>query len=409
MSICSLSALYHKKPLYTSVTQSLPYYTIFAHFQYHIYTSSMKLLLTALGITIVLGLHSCSEDFTVSAPYRQISVVAGILDRADTAHYIRIQKAFMDENKSAINMSKEPDSSFYSNLTVKLYQYDSAQTKVMDSVALYRVDMNNEGDVYKKLDPINDQQFFSSPNYAYKFTNAGWTKPHVLSPRHWYKMVITNNKDYFSDTSDYVGIVNSDSNRVFDGFYLPDFAQAQLTISFARTTQTSRYRLFAFMPRNGRVAEGYIRFHYVEKNIATNTSSRKQVDYAFDREEAVTKGGVSFELTTLNSNIYGFLVSSIGPAPDNVERYLDSCDIYMYAAGPELFYYNSINQGQTGGLTGDNIQPNYTNFKSNNVIGVLGSRGMRIYRNAAIEKATIDSLMINPSTVPLRIRGVSAD
>lgn len=369
----------------------------------------MKLLLTALGITIILGLHSCSEDFTVSAPYRQISVVAGILDRADTAHYIRIQKAFMDENKSAINMSKEPDSSFYSDLTVKLFQYDSAQTKVLDSVSLYRVDMNNEGDAYKKLDPLNDQQFFSSPNYAYKFTDAGWTKPHVLSPRNWYKMVITNNKDFFSDTSDYVGIVNSDSNRVFDGFFVPDFVQAQLTISFSRTIPTARYRLFAFMPRNGRVAEGYIRFHYVEKNVANNSIARKSVDYAFDREEGVTKGGTSFELTTLNSNIYGFLVSSIGPAPENVERYLDSCDIYLYAAGPELYYYNSINQGQAGGLTGDNIQPNYTNFKSNNVIGVLGSRGMRIYRNAAIEKVTIDSLMINPSTIPLRIRGVSED
>ena len=43
------------------------------------------LILSALAITTVLCLHSCSEDFTVAAPYRPITVVAGILDRDDTA------------------------------------------------------------------------------------------------------------------------------------------------------------------------------------------------------------------------------------------------------------------------------------------------------------------------------------
>ena len=366
------------------------------------------LLLTALAITIILGLHSCKEEFTVSAPYKEITVVAGILGRSDTAHYIRIQKAFMDENKSAITMSKEADSSFYQDLVVKLYEYDSAQTKALDSIELYRVDLNQEG--YKKLDPVNDQQFFTNPNYAYKFKDNQWASNHKLNPRLWYKLNIHNKKTSRTDSSEYVGIVNSDSNRTYDGFFIPDFNSAQYTLSFAKTTANARYRLFAYMPRNGRMAEGYIRFNYIDKNIVTNEKIRKHVDYAFDNELTVTKGGQSFELTTLNSNIYGFLNSSIGPAPDNIERYLDSCDLFIYGAGPELYYYNTINQGQTGGLTGDNIQPNYTNFKGNDVIGVLSSRGMRSYYNVPIEKATLDSLMFtNTATTPLRIRGMSED
>lgn len=366
------------------------------------------LLLTALSITIITGMYSCSEDFTVAAPYRPITVVAGILDRDDTAHYIRIQKAFMDEHKSAINMSKEPDSSFYQNLVVKLYEYDSAQTKALDSVELYRVDVNLEG--YKKHDPISDQQFFTSPNYAYKFKDNQWATTHKLSPRLWYRLTINNKTTNRIDSSEYVGIVNSDSNRVLDGFYVNDFILTKYQVAFAKTTANARYRLFMYMPRNARMVEGYIRFNYVEKNIVTNEKVRKHVDYAFDNELGVTKAGTSFELSTLNSNIYGFLNSSIGPAPDNIERYMDSCDVFVYAAGPELYYYNTINLGQTGGLTGDNIQPNYTNFKGNDVIGVLSSRGMRSYYNAAIEKTTLDSMRFtNPATVPLRIVGVSED
>ncbi len=365
----------------------------------------MRLLITALCTIVILGMYSCNEDFTVAAPYRHITIVSGILDRGDTVHYIRIQKAFMDENNSAIDMSKIPDSSFYpeADLDVTIYEWDSAQVKITGSFPLTRVNMNTEDPRYIKNPAISEQQFFTTPNYAYKFEKKD------LSPRHWYKLVIHNKQTGNTDSSNFVGIVNSDSNRYLDGFYIQDFQLKDYSIGFAKTTPTSRYRLFTYMPRNGRMAEGYIRFNYVEKDITTNTKTRKYVDYAFDNEQAVTKGGQSFELATLNANIYAFLNSSIGPAPDNIERYMDSCDLFIYAAGPELYYYNNINQGQNGGLTGDNIQPNYTNFSGNNVIGVLSSRGVRTYYNAAIEKVTLDSIMINPTTESLRFRGMSED
>ncbi|HYD20563.1 MAG TPA: hypothetical protein VEB40_03735 [Flavipsychrobacter sp.] len=368
----------------------------------------MRLLLTAIGCFIILGLHGCSEDFTVAAPYKQVTVVAGILDMKDTAHYIRIQKAFMDEHKSAIEMSKEPDSSFYRDLEVKLYEYDSAQVKVLDSVVLFRVDLNQEG--YRKKDPINDQQFFTSPHHAYKFTNTQWAaRSHMLSPRLWYRLTINNKQTGHIDSSDFVGIVNSDSNRTFEGLYVQEFQLTNYIIDFSKTTAISQYKLSPFLPRNGRMLEGYIRFHYVERNVVTRDTVRKQVDYAFDNEMNAQTVGARAELQTLNSNIYGFLNSAIGPAPANIERLMDSCDVFVYAASPEIYYYTIINQGQTGTITSDNIQPNYTNFKGTDVIGVLGSRGMRSYYGASISKVTIDSLRESPVTASLRITGVSED
>jgi hypothetical protein len=361
----------------------------------------MRLLLTAVGCFFILGLNSCSEDFTVAAPYRQVTVITGILDMGDTAHYIRIQKAFMDEHKSAITMSKEPDSSFYRNLEVKLYEYDSTQTKVLDSILLYRVDLNNEG--YQKRTPINDQQFFTSPNYAYKFVKND------LSPRLWYRLAINNRETGHIDSSDFVGVVNSDSNKVYDGFFIPEFQTSSFAVEFSKTTGSSQFRISPFMPRHGRMLEGYIRFNYVERNVVTNEQVRKKLDYAFASDMSAIKAGTRAELGTLNTNIYGFLNSSMGAAPPNVERLMDSCDIFVYAASPEIYYYRIINQGQTGGLTGDNIQPNYTNFLGTNIIGVLGSRGMRVMYNAPISNLTMDSLKSSRNTESLRITGVSTD
>lgn len=369
----------------------------------------MRILVSIFALATIIGLYGCSEDFTVAAPYKPITTVSGILDQNDTAHYIRIQKAFMDETKSALNMSKEPDSSFYKNLSVKLYKYDSAQVRVLDSVLLYRVDMNSEADAYRKLDPISEQQFFQSPNYAYKFKDDQWTIPGALSSRNWYKLVITNLDNGLSDTSGYVGIINTAATRTLDGFYISEFQQAGYTLAFAKTSPTSVFKLNCYMPRNGRIAQGYIRFHYVDENVSSGNVVRKYVDFPFDSEDATTQSGSIFQLTVPNSNIYAFLGSSIEPLPANTNRYLDSCDLFVYAASPEIYYYNIINQGQSGGLTADNIQPNYTNFTSERVVGVLGSRGMRSYYNASIEKTTIDSIMLNPVTSGLGIRGISKD
>lgn len=361
-----------------------------------------SILIAAIGLLIVSGMFSCSEDFTVAAPYRQITIVSGILDADDTAHYIRIQKAFMDDSKSAIEMSENPDSSFYgpNEITVQLKEFDSTQTVLLNTINLNRVDANQEG--YVKNPAISEQQFFTSPNYAYKF------KKNDLNPRLWYKLYITNNNTGQVDSSDYLGIINNDTSRFLQGFYVPEFEFANFKVKFSSTNPASRFRIFAYMPKNAKYAEGFIRFHYVDRNIVTGDTERHQLDYSFDTEESTLPGN-SFELAVANNSIYSYLISAMGDAPENTIRLMDSCDVYIYAAGPELYYYNRINLGQSSGLTSDNIQPNYSNFAGNDIIGILSTRTMRIYRNAAIDEITIDSLQKNASVQGLRIRGITED
>ena len=39
---------------------------------------------------------SCSKDFKIDAPYKDITIVYGLLNISDTAHYVIIHKAFLD-------------------------------------------------------------------------------------------------------------------------------------------------------------------------------------------------------------------------------------------------------------------------------------------------------------------------
>lgn len=361
------------------------------------------LIVSFLAVAAITGFSSCSEDFEVTAPYRQVTVVYGILDAKDSSHYIRIQKAFLDENKSAIEMAKDADSSFYKNLDVTLLEYNQARTQVLKTTSLYRVDLNNEG--YQKDHAETEQQFFSDVNYAYKFTNNDLQ----LNPQNWYQLLIKNKDTDRTDSSELIGIVNPDSVKEDHGFFVNQFTLANFKVSFPRTTSSSIFKLNVLLPKNSRMLEGYIRFHYVDKNAITGQQTDKHVDYRFDTEVASTpeQVGYNFELSTQNSAIYGFLNAAIGPPGANIERYMDSCDLIIYAASPEILFFNQINLGQSGGITGDNIQPTYTNFKNEDVIGVIGSRAKRTYFNAAIDDVTLDSLKANAATAPLNIRGRS--
>src|SRR4051812_39354220 len=122
-----------------------------------------KIALNLLCAFTLSGMISCKEDFDVAAPYKNFTIAYGMLDATETVHYIRIQKAFMDQDKSALDMAAIADSSFYPEGALEVHMKElSGNTVVSDSI-LRRVTMANEG-ITKE-----PGAFFTTPNYAYKY------------------------------------------------------------------------------------------------------------------------------------------------------------------------------------------------------------------------------------------------
>src|ERR1700722_3574820 len=131
-----------------------------------------------LGLALaVIGFTGCSNNLNVNAPYKDITVVYGLLDQNDTTHYIRINKAFLGQG-NANTMAQVYDSINYpaGALTVSLQDYDP------------------NGDPPTNL-PLSTTMnipvspgVLSYPNQIEYYTKA------ALNPNDLFKLVITNNQ-----------------------------------------------------------------------------------------------------------------------------------------------------------------------------------------------------------------------
>lgn len=360
-----------------------------------------KIIFPLLSLAFLFFATGCSEKFDVAAPYKNITVIYGLLDQADTAHYVRIQKAFLDQDKSAVNMAKTADSNFYANLNVRIDRYDFTG-KYKDSIHLDRVDLNNEG--Y----PKQPGAFFTSPNYAYKFTV-------FLDPRYIHRIKATNLSTGHIDSADAPIIEKQEKNGT--GFYvykIDDSAGYRSGLDFANTGPYNyvdiygRYRPlpdFTFQGLGSPVtfAQTIIRFNWVDSNTDTHVKTARYSDYDAGFLNLV---GNSFTFKILDRNLYSAIASGMQAAPDKTERHIDRCDLFVYLGTQDYYNYLQSNLTQGTGLTGSEIQPVYTNIKGANVLGLFTSRAVHAGK-LTITANTIDSLVKSPYLAHTKLKGTT--
>lgn len=344
----------------------------------------MKRSLWALPAALLL-IQSCSEDFEVDAPYKDVTAVYGLLNMADTAHYIRIQKAFLDETKDALVMAQVADSSFYKDLTVVMR--DLMGGNVVANIPMQRVDVNQEG--FMKATGT----FFQSPNWAYKTTAA-------LQPSHTYRLVITNNATGDVDSAETI-ILNSNPAA----WQVQQYLNMNYTVSFTATRPTNSYQLDVNVPDSVRYVEATMRFRWTTKDAQAGTSVDDSADFVFAK--VVAEPGRQVKLQVLETDFYPFLYSAIGPAPsDLIDRYIDSVDIYIWGSTQTYRTYLDY-QSARGGITADQIRYPWTNIQGTDVLGLFTSRAVNVKLDVPLSNATVTALGTNPITDPLRIVGRS--
>ena len=88
-----------------------------------------KVLVFTISI-ISLFLGSCSNDLEINAPWKDVTVVFGLLNIDSTTHYVRISKAFLGEG-DALEFASQFDSIYYKPelLDVKVYRVYNDEVK----------------------------------------------------------------------------------------------------------------------------------------------------------------------------------------------------------------------------------------------------------------------------------------
>ena len=342
--------------------------------------------IVALALSALVG---CSEKIKVAAPYKNITIIYGLLDQQDTAHYVRIQKAFLDNNKSALDMAKAADSNFFRsmNVVVKRYKAFGATNTLRDTIHLDKVDLNLEG--YPKQPGV----FFQSPNYAYKFKN-------YLDPQYFYRIVVTNLETGEIDSAN-APVINDLDASVFSVPILDDSVINKEGMNFVMPKKYFELLGTYVNPANYNfygqtspvaVAQAIIRFNWWDSTAGT---PRKPGSYDYNAGYFPMTQTPAFIYKIENQQLFFALRDGMGQAPPNTIRLLDRTDIFIYLSTPDYYSYYQVSLTAGTGLTGSEISPVYTNIKGDNALGLFTSRGMKTNK-VTITPKTVDSLIHSP-------------
>jgi hypothetical protein len=287
---------------------------------------------------IAMLLSACSTDFDVTAPYKEIPVIFGILNKDESVQYIKINKAYLNDEGSAIIAGSVPDSNIYPYpIEAKLFAtytpITDANIKYIDSVVLDTVHLNKEAGS------------FNANNIFYK-TPAGFKVKYAII-----------NRD--TTWANYQIVVEVKLYNRFTKIYLNHTFNWNGAI-------------------NGKMYTTFLRFKFREVDDLAGTSVDKYVDMPmFENIKTSNSIGTSKISYTLSGEaFFTYLQAELDPLTSSSARreYIAPLEICFNVAGEELTKYIEINNG-SGGL--NDIRPDYSNVEGG--LGIFSSRMGKLF------------------------------
>jgi len=138
----------------------------------------MKHSYLIFGILLGCLFSACKPDFDLNAPYKDVTVVYGILNYQDPVHYIKIYKGFQSHETGGVYLdAQNPDSIYYNvgDIDVVLKEYNNKGNLIQD----IRMEATNEHPKDEGIFYYDEKRIFYKTTKEIKKENS-------------YKIVITN-------------------------------------------------------------------------------------------------------------------------------------------------------------------------------------------------------------------------
>lgn len=130
------------------------------------FCAPMKIRILSLFVLLCAVIVGCESDFDLTTDWKEISVVYGMLDINESTHYLRVHKAFIDENVSGSDIALIADSAYHEGeIQVDLIQLNPSGNNIRFNCE--RVLAADEGIT---MEPITADggAFATEPYYLYK-------------------------------------------------------------------------------------------------------------------------------------------------------------------------------------------------------------------------------------------------
>jgi hypothetical protein len=312
-----------------------------------------------LGLVFITA---CSNDFDVNADWKDIPIVYGLLDVSDTAHYIRLEKAYLDPDADALELAKIPDSIYYDNAIVQLEKLNSGQF-----YTLQRVDGNKWGR------PREEGVFATDPNWLYRIDSADI----LLKPGDKIKLHIDRGNGLPDVTSRTIMLspikLNSPAGNS-NGF-------AFISTSKTKINWTAADSAFIF--------DATLYIHYAEyPKTNPGEISYHTITWPWVRGLRRESNNNQFEVEKAGLEFFELMKNNIA-VNDDLKRIFQGIDVEIIGGGQYLEKYVNVTLANTG-ITSSGEIPTYTNLSEGK--GIFDSVNRFKRYSVGVTDKTRDSL-----------------
>lgn len=349
----------------------------------------MKWIVSVFVVSVFLMLGSCSTDLDLTADWKDITVVYGLLDQGRDTQYVRVNRAFLGQEDAA-QMAQVPDSLKYKSASVRIDAYDANGTMV------------NTMQFTKLTNVPKDTGYFASAGHeVFAYLTPGGSG---LNTSHTYKLTVTNDetgKEVTAETKICSGLSiskprSSQTLYALANAQLEPYESQNNYVGWTTGANTRRYQV-------------YLKYRWINVVFSgTDTIDVPDSVQIYLGEERGTRldGGESLKLNWGTQKFFDIVEDYIKKdANYNANVYYrksGSLDVIIQIAGDELDTYMEVNEPSTGIIQ---ERPEYTNMVSedNSAVGVFSARYTQVRNmdgitaNSIKKLQTLDLLFCDPS------------
>ncbi len=308
-----------------------------------------------------LIITSCNNEININAPYKETTIVYGLLNVSDSVQYIKVNKAFLSE-QSVFEVAKIKDSLYHP------YKIEVILTQVLNGVVLDRIALDT-------VSVKREEGTFAGPNQLVYRTKSGYK----LNPLSEYFLEIKRfdkNEIIAKGKTNVLGkflLTNPPAQIAF--YQSPDYKTIQL--NWANPKGAVSYTIETY-------------FKYTEVNKVTKEEVLKTIKWINVQGYRPTIAQASFGINALA--FYNVISSQVKPNPDVIRKVEPELEFRMYVASTSFDEFLRLNNQSFGFNTTIN---NYSNVEG--AVGVFSSRLTNSFF-ISLNNASIEQLIDGPIT-----------
>ncbi len=318
-----------------------------------------KLLVVFALLGSVIAFNSCKEEIDLIGNFQETAVVYGLIDQADTIHYIKINRAFIGPGNS-LQIAQVADSNYFTTVEATITEVGGAGQNRSWTLRDTLIDNKEPGGIW--FAPTQKLYYFETP------TND------PIDPEAIYNLNIVLNGGEFVVTGS-TEIVNGMSSSL-----------ASQTQNFRFASNPAEYKVATVGVNTGNAYQVNTTlnvewFEYINSsNIGT-----KSFDWNIGEVDVQPQSTQSFSAN--GETFYNLMVEGCSDSDPAVDmRRMSRITATITGAAEDLYNYILVNQPSSSLAQ---TKPTFTNLTATNehpVIGIFSSRQTLI-----VEKPFVDS------------------